>query len=83
MFQIYHFHLSFGIILIDIVKRFGSRDPKAITKNIMIPSILTGLLMMLIYTLTITMGVESRGALEISSNGSIALSEISNYYFGV
>lgn len=75
--------LAFGIILIDIVKRMGSREPSAITKNIMIPSVLTGCLMMTIYTLTIIMGVESRGGFDISSNGSIALSQISNNYFGI
>ena len=75
--------LAFGIILIDIVKRMGSRQPSAITKNIMIPSVLTGCLMMTIYTLTIIMGVESRGSFDISSNGSIALSQISNNYFGI
>lgn len=75
--------LAFGIILIDIVKRMGSKNPSDITKNIMIPSILTGCLMITIYTLTIIMGAESRGAFDVSSNGSVALSQISNNYFGI
>ena len=75
--------LAFGIILIDIVKRMGVKTPGGITKSIMIPSVMTGCLMFAIYALTILMGVESRGAFDISSNGSVALSQISGYYFGI
>ena len=75
--------LAFGIILIDIVKRMGVKTPGGITKSIMVPSVMTGCLMFAIYALTILMGVESRGAFDISSNGSVALSDVSNYYFGL
>ena len=75
--------LAFGIILIDIVKRMGVKTPGGITKSIMVPSIMTGCLMFTIYALSILMGVESRGSFDISSNGSIALSDVSNYYFGL
>lgn len=75
--------LAFGIILIDIVRKMGIKTPAGITKNVMLPSILTGGLMFTIYFLSILMGVESRGVFDISSNGSIALSDISGYYFAI
>lgn len=74
--------LAFGIIIIDIVKKMGIKDKTAITKNMFKSSVLTAIAMALIYTLTIIMGVESRGMFDLSSNGSIALSQISTHYFG-
>ena len=75
--------LAFGIILIDIVRKMGIKTPSGITKNVMLPSILTGCLMFTIYFLCIVMGVESRGVFDVSSNGSVALSDISGYYFAI
>lgn len=75
--------LAFGIILINIVKDMGVKSASGITKSIVIPSLITGGLMVLIYTSTIIMGAQSRGVFDLSSNGSIALNQISNYYFGI
>jgi LIVCS family branched-chain amino acid:cation transporter len=36
-----------------------------------------------IYLLTIIMGAQSRGLFDVSDNGGIALTQISNHYFGV
>ena len=38
--------------------------------------------MLIIYALTIIMGAQSRGLFELSANGGIALTQISNHYLG-
>lgn len=74
--------LAFGIIVIDIIKRMGVTDDDAIAKDVLKSGMLTGLLMSLIYILTILLGVRSRAFFPISENGGIALAQISNHYLG-
>lgn len=75
--------LAFGIIVINIIKSFGAKSSSSVTKNLILPGVLAGVLMVVIYGLSIMIGAESRGVFEASSNGSVALSQISNYYFGI
>lgn len=75
--------LAYGILIVDILKDMGVKSKKGLTKYIFIPSVLSALLIMTIYIITIIMGVESLAVFESSSNGSIALNQISNYYFGL
>lgn len=75
--------LCFGIIIIDVVKNMKIKSHKQITKNLIKPSIIVAILMSVIYMLTIIMGAQSCGIFDVSSNGSIALSQISNHYFGI
>ena len=44
--------------------------------------VFTGILMAVIYMLTIIMGAQSRGLFETSDNGAIALTQISSHYLG-
>ena len=74
--------LAFGIIVIDVIRQMGIQEDTAIAKDVIRSGILTGLLMALIYILTILMGAQSRGLFEISENGGIALAQISDHYLG-
>ena len=74
--------LAFGIVVIDVIRRMGVEDDNAIARDVLGSGILTGLLMALIYVLTILMGAQSRGHFEISENGGIALTQIAGHYLG-
>lgn len=74
--------LAFGIVVIDIIRRMGVNEDSAVAKDVISSGILTGVLMAVIYVLTILMGAQSRGLFEISENGGIALAQISNHYLG-
>lgn len=75
--------LAYGIIVINIIKGMGVKSTSGITKSLITPSVITAILMVIIYLSTIYMGAQSRTVFQISSNGSIALNQISNYYFGI
>lgn len=74
--------LAFGIVVIDIIRRMGINDDSAIANDVLRSGLLTGIVMALIYLLTILMGTESLGLFKISDNGGIALAQISNHYLG-
>ncbi|MDO4477415.1 MAG: branched-chain amino acid transport system II carrier protein [Lachnospiraceae bacterium] len=74
--------LAFGIIVIDIIRGMGITDDNIIAKDVLRSGILTGILMSLIYVLTILMGVRSRALFDISENGGIALTQISSHFLG-
>ena len=72
--------LAFGIVVIDIIRSMGVSDDSDIAKDVLSSGVMTGILMALIYIVTILIGAQSRGLFEISENGGIALAQISNYY---
>lgn len=72
--------LAFGIVVIDIIRSMGVTDDSEIAKDVLSSGVLTGILMAVIYVVTILMGAQSRGLFEISENGGIALAQISNHY---
>ena len=74
--------LAFGIVVIDVIRRMGVDDDDAVARDVLGSGVLTGILMAVIYVLTILMGAQSRGLFELSANGGIALTEISEHYFG-
>lgn len=74
--------LAFGIVVIDIIRSMGVTEDADIAKDVLISGIFTGILMALIYVVTILMGAQSRGMFDISENGGIALAQISGYYLG-
>ena len=74
--------LAFGIVVIDVIRRMGVDDDDAVARDVLGSGILTGILMAVIYVLTILMGTQSRGLFEISDNGGIALTQIAGHYFG-
>ena len=74
--------LAFGSVVIDVIRRMGVEQDDAVAADVLGSGALTGLLMALIYVLTILMGTQSRGLFEISENGGIALTQIAGHYFG-
>ena len=74
--------LAFGIIVVDVIRRMGVSEDAAVARDVIRSGLLTGLLMALIYVLTILMGAQSRGLFEVSENGGIALAQISGHYLG-
>ena len=74
--------LAFGIVVIDVIRRMGVDNDDAVARDVLGSGILTGILMAIIYVLTILMGTQSRGLFEISENGGIALTQIAGHYFG-
>ena len=74
--------LAFGIVIINVVRDLGVDDDGDVARATVKSGVFTGLLMALIYILTIIMGAQSRGLFELSDNGGIALTQISNHYLG-
>ena len=74
--------LAFGIVVIDVIRRMGVDDDDAVARDVLGSGILTGILMAVIYILTILMGTQSRGLFETSENGGIALAQIARHYLG-
>ena len=74
--------LAFGIVIINVVRDLGIDDDSDVARETLKSGIFTGLLMALIYVLTIIMGAQSRGLFELSDNGGIALTQISSHYLG-
>lgn len=74
--------LAFGIVIINVVRDLGVDDDGDVARETLKSGIFTGILMLIIYALTIIMGAQSRGLFELSANGGIALTQISNHYLG-
>ena len=74
--------LAFGIVVVDVIRRMGVDNDDAVAVDVLGSGTLTGILMAVIYVVTILMGTQSRGLFEISDNGGIALTQIAGHYFG-
>ena len=74
--------LAFGIVVVDVIRRMGVGNDDAVAVDVLGSGALTGILMAVIYIVTILMGTQSRGLFEISDNGGIALTQIAGHYFG-
>ena len=74
--------LAFGITVITVVRELGVTNESDVAINTVKAGAIGCGFMALIYLLTTFMGTMSRGVFETSSNGTIALSQISEYYFG-
>ena len=74
--------LAFGITVITVIKNLGITNESDVAINTIKAGIIGCGLMAIIYILTTYMGVMSRGEFSTSTNGGIALSQISNHYFG-
>ena len=74
--------LAFGIVVIDVIRRIGVDNDDAVAVDVLGSGVLTGILMAVIYVVTILMGTQSRGLFEISDNGGIALTQIAQHYLG-
>ena len=74
--------LAFGIVIINVVRDLGVEKDGDVARETLKSGIFTGILMFIIYMLTIIMGAQSRGLFEISANGGIALTQIASHYLG-
>ena len=74
--------LAFGIVIINVVRDLGVNNDGDVARETLKSGVFTGLLMLIIYALTIIMGAQSRGLFDVSDNGGIALAQISNHYLG-
>ena len=74
--------LAFGIVVVDVIRRMGVDNDDAVAVDVLGSGAMTGILMAVIYIVTILMGTQSRGLFEISDNGGIALTQIAGHYFG-
>ncbi len=74
--------LAFGIVVVDVIRQMGVKEDGQVARDVLASGVLAGLLMALIYVLTILMGAQSRGLFSLSENGGIALAEIARHYLG-
>lgn len=74
--------LAFGIIVISTIKNLGVTKPTSLAKDTIISGIFSMSLMGVIYASLVYLGATSRGTFDVSSNGGVALAEISRHYFG-
>ncbi len=74
--------LAFGIVIINVVRDLGIDKDGDVARETLKAGVFTGILMFIIYMLTIIMGAQSRGLFEVSDNGGIALTQIANHYLG-
>ena len=74
--------LAFGIIVVQVIRGLGVEEPGAVARCTAKSGVFSCLLMAVIYLAVAVVGVQSRGVLETSENGGIALAQIARYYLG-
>ena len=74
--------LAFGIVIINVIRDMGLENDDDVARATIRSGSFTAALMGLIYVLTVIMGAQSRGLLETSDNGAVALAQISDHYLG-
>ena len=74
--------LAFGIVVISVIRDLGIKDDGDVARETLKSGVFAGVLMVIIYILTIIMGAQSRGLFETSANGGIALTQIAGHYLG-
>lgn len=74
--------LAFGVIIIDAVKRLGITESRDVQRETAKSSVVSLVLMCLIYALLALVGAMSVNRLPVAENGGLALAAIARYYFG-
>ena len=74
--------LAFGIVVVEVIRGLGVRDPGEITRQTVRSGLFSCLFMGLIYVLVAVMSAQSRGVLPVSADGGQALAQIADHYFG-
>ena len=74
--------LAFGIVIIQVVRDLGVKEPKDIAANTVKAGVFGFILMSLIYVAITLMGAQSRNILPLAKNGGIVLSQVAQHYFG-
>ncbi len=74
--------LAFGIVVVNVIKGLGVKEPSAIARNTAGAGIFSCLLMGLIYLAVTVVGTQSRALYETGANGGEVLAIIAKHYFG-
>lgn len=74
--------LAFGIIVINVIKGLGVKEPTAVAISTVKAGFFSCLIMAAIYAGIALIGTQSRTFTSISENGGIALLQMSTEYFG-
>ena len=74
--------LAFGIVIINVIRDLGVDKDSDVARETLKAGVFAGILMFIIYMLTIIIGAQSRGLFDVSDNGGIALTQISSHYLG-
>ena len=74
--------LAFGIVIINVIRDLGVDKDSDVARETLKAGVFAGILMFIIYMLTIIIGAQSRGLFDVSDNGGIALTQISGHYLG-
>ncbi len=74
--------LAFGIIVIRSIRNLGVDEPSTIARETVKSGLLMAVLMCLIYFCLAILGAQSRGIIDVQENGGLALSMITQHYFG-
>lgn len=74
--------LAFGIVVVNVIRDLGVKNEEHVAANTVKSGIFSCVIMAVVYIGVTVVGVQSRGAFEVSENGGIALAEICGHYFG-
>ena len=74
--------LAFGIVVVDVIRGLGVKEPGEIAENTVKAGLFSSLLMALIYVCVTILGAQSRGLFAAAPNGGEALAQIAEHYFG-
>ena len=74
--------LAFGIIVIDVIRGLGIKEPGAVAKNTVKAGVFSCVTMGLIYVAVAVVGAQSRGLFEVCKNGGEVFALVANHYFG-
>lgn len=74
--------LAFGIIVIDVIKGFGIKEPGAVAKSTVHAGVFSCLIMAVIYIAVTVVGAQSRNIYDICKNGGEVFALIAHHYFG-
>lgn len=74
--------LAFGIIVIDVIRGLGIKEPGAVAKNTVHAGIFSCIIMAVIYIAVTVVGAQSRNAYEVCQNGGEVFAIVAKHYFG-
>ena len=75
--------LAFGIVVVNVIKNLGVKEPDSIAKNTVKSGIFSCLAMAVIYVALTVVGTQSRGVYEMGANGGEVLANVAMHYFKI
>lgn len=74
--------LAFGIIVIDVVRELGVKEPGAVAKNTVHAGVFSCIIMAVIYIAVTVVGAQSRNVYDVCQNGGKVFAIVAKHYFG-